>query len=120
MAERDRVTRLEYDMARLARQVAGLPVRIAKSAGGGGATSSGSITLCRVTTEITAASDNLVDNWGDGEVRTMDIATGELSAGSTTVRNPWNIVFVVDAMVEVEGDIVKNGTCGEYPWAAEA
>lgn len=120
MTPEDRLNKLEKALAFLSAQIAGvIPVRLADGSGEGGG-ASGPITLCRVTEEITAASDNLVDNWGSGMVRTMDIATGELSADASEVRNPWNIVFVVDAIVEVAGDIVKNGTCGEYPWAAEA
>lgn len=89
----------------------------------GVASSSSSIRYARVTTEITPATDELVVNWGSGEVRLMHPTTGALEASDTPVVNPLiGMTFIVDAQVEVDMSHypphVLNGTCDAVAWSA--
>jgi len=77
--------------------------------------------LARVTTEITAATSNYVDDWGSGEVVLLDDATGLPTGDPIAVTNRLDVGFVVDAQVELAGTMVRNGTCAEFvSWIDEA
>lgn len=72
MAERDRITRLEYDLARISRQIAGMPVRIARS-GGGSRSDTLTVSFGVVTTEIAAATGDTSEiTPGTGDVQGYD------------------------------------------------
>ncbi len=92
--------------------------RRAIGGGGGAAVADADQRLARVTTPITAATNNLSANWGEGYVVYLDETTGaELDMPPAVVRNPLPFAFVLDAMVELRGTVVRNGTCAAYPWA---
>lgn len=119
--DRDRLDRLEYDIARIARQLAGLPVRLAKSGGGGGS-SDLSEQWARVVVAIPAATGHLSDHWGQAEaaLSMLDDDTGEEidPENPQNAANRWDQVFIVDSMVLVDTGHtphrIKNGTCFEF------
>jgi hypothetical protein len=81
-------------------------------------TSSTTLRRARVYSTITAASGNLTADWGDGQVKFMDDATGVLDADPTDVDNQWDYEFVTDAMVSINTGFdpprVENGTCEAF------
>jgi hypothetical protein len=54
-SERDRLDRIEYDIARISRQIAGLPARLARGSGGGGG-STNNLTSFAVVVEAAGAN----------------------------------------------------------------
>ena len=87
--------------------------------GGGG---SSNLRKARVTTAITAATDELEANWGTGEVKFMDDTTGVLDSDPTTVDNDnIDMTFAEDAQVIVDTSHspprVITGTCSAVTWS---
>lgn len=95
--------------------------------GGGAAAASGGI-YARVTTAIPRALSQLPAEWGQGQVKILNLATGIVATEEHSVGNFLDTGFVVDALVElmavppgvvgVQGlnYLVANGTCHAYPW----
>lgn len=83
----------------------------------------GGIRFARVTTEISAATNQLTANWGTGAVKLQHNSTGVLAADAITVDN-LNIgtAFVVDAQVQLDMGYaiprVLNGSCAAVSWSA--
>lgn len=75
----------------------------------------------RVTTAITAAADNLAANWGAGEARLLDDASGAEQGDPVAVANPLQVAFDVDYWVLLDASHtpprVVNGSCGAWNWA---
>lgn len=114
----DRLTRLEREVRLIARQIAGLPIRIAESGGGGGTSN---IRFARVTTAFAAAAGPLEADWTDGEVKFQDDSTGELDDAATECKNSWiGTGWVEDAQVAVDTGYdpprIVNGTCTAVDW----
>lgn len=69
---------------------------------------------------ITAATDNLLANWGSGNVKFMDKATGVLDSSPTAVVNPTQAAYVEDAQLIIDVSTnppqVYNGTCSAKTW----
>lgn len=67
---------------------------------------------------ISAATGNLTADWGSGNVKFLDDATGALDASATAVDNLWNSAFVEDSMVLIDTAYspprVLNGTCEAF------
>ena len=87
--------------------------------GGGG---SSNLRKARVTTAITAATDELEANWGTGEVKFMDDTTGVLDSDPTTVDNDnIDMTFAEDAQVIIDTSHspprVITGTCSAVTWS---
>lgn len=83
---------------------------------------SANIRFARVTTEVSAATDQLTANWGSGQVKLQHPTTGVLAASAISVNN-LNIgtAFVVDSQVQVDVSYspprVLNGTCDAVSWS---
>jgi hypothetical protein len=86
--ERDRLDRIEMDLARVSRQIAGLPVRIARSGGGGGGGASGTF-VCTLSSNIGASTPGGTMTAGTGTVYSIG-EDGELTeVGTRDIFNPF-------------------------------
>lgn len=86
-----------------------------------GVNSGGGTTLRRARVyggSISAATGNLTADWGSGEVKFMNDATGVLDADTTTVDNLWDETFLEDAMVSINTAFdpprVEYGGCSAF------
>lgn len=78
-----------------------LPKRRRHPDSGGGGNSQ--LRFARVTTEVAPATGRLKADWGDGQVKLQDAATGELADDPIDVKNlRQNVTWIVDNQVLVD------------------
>lgn len=103
-----------------------------RNSGGAGTVSVSGVLYARVSGEIPPALSQLPADWGQGQVKILNLATGVVAPEQHVVGNFLDTGFVVDALVELmavppgvvgaEGldYLVANGTCHAYPWKEPA